>query len=192
MRFPLDLEAYLTQDDSNVIYLIDDNLTQIPYGAHCGAFGSIRAHDVHTGIDLYAPEGTPVYAIQSGTVVGTFPFTGKDAGCPWWLDTSATVVEDEDGIWLYGEITPNERLVPGLPIAEGECIGHVKRVLRNDKGRPVSMLHMERYTSGSREFGPVWTAGDPQPETLVDPTELLCHFDLDLTWQRQEDAKEQG
>lgn len=192
MRFPLDIEAYLTDNDSNVVHRISDKETQIPYGEHCGAFGSTRTYDVHTGVDLYAADGTSVFAMQDGIVVDVFPFTGKEAGCPWWLDTMAVAIEDEDGVWLYGEIAPSEHLVPGLVVAEGDCIGTVKRVLRNDKGRPVSMLHVERYVHGTREFAPIRNVGEPQPETLVDPTELLCHFDVYLTWQRQEDAKEQG
>lgn len=186
MRFPLDLEAYLTNDDQNVVQRISPTETQIPFGGHCGAFGAARRHDVHTGIDLYAPDGAPVYAITSGIVVGCIPFTGAVAGCPWWLDTMAVLIEDDDGIWLYGEVEPNQRLKPGMLVIEGECIGSVKRVLRHDKGRPVSMLHVERYVSGTRQFAPVWNIGEPQPPTLLDPTEILSDFDKVELWRKWE------
>lgn len=184
MRFPLDLEAYVTPDDEDVVKRISDNLTQIPIDEHCGAFGVKRKHDVHTGVDLYAPDGAPVYAMQLGTVISVFPFTGQDANCPWWFDTQAVAIEDEDGIWLYGEIEPDVNLAPGQLVFEGQRIGCVRRVLRNDKGRPVSMLHMERYTSGTREFAPVWELNQPQPPSLIDPTVMLAYFDRGVMWYR--------
>lgn len=185
MRFPLDLEAYLTPDDEDAVSRISDTLTQIPFDEHCGAFGVKRAHDVHTGVDLYAPDGAPVYAMQLGVVVDVFPFTGVDANCPWWLDTKAVAIEDDDGVWLYGEIEPDTEIYKGQMVFEGQHIGRVRRVLRNDKGRPVSMLHMERYVRGTREFAPLWELDKPQPPSLIDPTLMLAYFDRGAMWYRK-------
>lgn len=189
MRFPLNLEAFLTDTDTAAGYCVPHGFTHIPYGNHCGAFGVVRLHDIHTGIDLYASEGEDVFAMQNGIVVAVYPFTGLAAQSPWWLDTMAVCIEDEDGVWLYGEIEPNPLTKPGVAVHEGECIGTVKRVLRNDKGRPTSMLHMERYVPGTRKFVEQWLTEEPQPESLVDPTDLLGYFDTFAEWGRWEDGR---
>jgi len=130
-----------------------------------------RTHDIHTGIDLPVPVGTPVLAIEAGTVVWVGPFTGPDAGCPWWLPTDCVLVEGETGVFLYGEIeTTCER---GQHVEEGEVLGCVLRVLRHDKGMPTSMLHLELYAAGYRDGGEVWKIGEPCPTMLRNPTELI-------------------
>lgn len=175
MRFPLNLEAHLTDDDANVLQRIKERETQIPYGNHCGAFGTRRLHDIHSGIDLYAPDGEDVFAIQDGIVVAVYPFTGPAANLHWWHDTMAICIEDETGVWLYGEVEPSPLIKPGIAVLEGERIGSVKQVLRHDKGRPMSMLHMERYLPGTREFVERWAIGEPQPTSILDPTPNLCY-----------------
>lgn len=44
-----------------------------------GVFGAKRKFDMHTGIDLYCTEQTPVYAIEDGIVIGVENFTGPNA-----------------------------------------------------------------------------------------------------------------
>lgn len=135
-----------------------------------GRFGAIRRHDIHTGIDLYCPEGSQVAAIEDGQVIAVLPFTGPDAESPWWHPTDAVMVEDDDGVWLYGEIAPSVSV--GQHLCAGQILGHVVRVLKHDKGLPTTMLHLERYARGTR--GPVWWRhGEPMPETLRDPSERL-------------------
>lgn len=187
MRLPFDHYAYLTSIDTDVLLNIRPNLTQIPSDGHCGAFGTPRKHDIHTGIDFYVDEGTPVYAMQEGTVVAVMPFTGVDANCPWWLDTQAVAVEDADGVWLYGEIAAE--VVVGDVLIEGSRVGEVRRVLRHDKGRPMSMLHMERYVHGTREFAPLWELDKPQPASLIDPTEIFIALDNFDEWAKLENSK---
>lgn len=189
MRFPLNLEAFLTDDDTNVRQRISKRETHIPYGKHCGAFGTQRSYDIHSGIDLYAPDGEDVFAMSDGIVVAVYPFTGPAANLPWWHDTMAICIEDEEGVWLYGEVEPSPLIKPGVAVLEGERIGAVKQVLRIDKGRPMSMLHMERYIPGTREFVEQWLIGEPQPQNLVDPTELLGEFDTFVEWCRWGDSQ---
>lgn len=189
MRFPLDIEAFLTDDDTNARQRVSKRETHIPYGNHCGAFGTQRLYDIHSGIDLYAPDGEDVFAMQDGIVVAVYPFTGPAANLPWWHDTMAICIEDSEGVWLYGEVEPSPLIKPGVAVLEGERIGAVKQVLRIDKGRPMSMLHMERYLPGTREFVEQWLIGEPQPQNLVDPTELLAEFDSFLEWCRWEDSQ---
>lgn len=135
-----------------------------------GAFGAVRRHDVHTGVDLYCPEGTEVIAVEAGVVVAVLPFTGPRADSPWWEDTDAVLVEGASGVVLYGELGP--AVAVGDRCRAGDLLGHVVRVLRRDKGRPVAMLHLELYAPGARE--PVWwLLGDDRPGPLRDPTPLL-------------------
>jgi len=44
-------------------------MPDFPVLQHHGAFGARRKFNVHSGIDLYAPVGEPVYAVEDGTVV---------------------------------------------------------------------------------------------------------------------------
>ena len=135
----------------------------IPRSDKPGGFGFSRKHDVHTGIDLYCEEGTEVHAIVSGKVVNTGRFTGKDVGSSWWNDTDFIMIESEYsyGNILYGEIEIREDIKIGDEIKTGEIIGKVKQVLKNDKGLPMSMLHIEEYDN---IIEPVtWYNDNPRP-----------------------------
>lgn len=133
-------------------------------------FGAVRKYDVHTGIDLYVDAGTKVCAMEPGMVVAVCDFTGIAAESPWWLDTKAVMVEGASGVVLYGEI--DTVLNKGDYVFEGDTIGHVLRVIKKDKGKPLAMLHLELYTPGTTE--PVWwKLEEKQPENLLDPTRLI-------------------
>ncbi len=60
----------------------------------------------------------------------------------------------------------------------GDTIGEVVRVLRQDRGLPTTMLHLELYAPGVRE--PVWwRLNEPRPAGLLDPTEWLLAVQVD-------------
>jgi murein DD-endopeptidase MepM/ murein hydrolase activator NlpD len=145
---------------------------EIPIGQHVGAFGVKRKYDYHRGIDLYCPVDTPVYTVEPGTVVNIRPWTGPSAGYDWWLDTDAIIVKGKYGNLVYGEIKPFRYLKVGHQVSAGQLIGLVKRVLRKDKGRPTSMLHLQMYKHGVTTTGG-WKLNQPQPDGLLDPTEHL-------------------
>lgn len=174
--FPLSTKCRIATRDDNAVGELDlAKETHIPLGDHPGAFAARRAHDVHTGIDLYCLEGSQVFAMNMGIVVDVFQFTGAAVGSPWWNDTYAIAIEDATGIWLYGELNC-PKLYVGDRVKYGQSIGTVARVLRNDKGRPTSMLHLERYRRGCTAFAPIWLIDQPQPSMLIDPTSLLLQF----------------
>lgn len=156
---------------------------------HPGAFGARRKHDIHTGVDLYCPDGELVYAICTGTVVAIIEhFTGPGAGTPWWNPTSAIMIEDVMGTFLYGEIKVDGSLYVGERIRPGRVLGTVAQVLKQDKGRPMSMLHVERFSHGVTEPSPVWELDNPfAPSGLRDPTRLL--LDIQHAEARVENAK---
>jgi hypothetical protein len=110
--------------------------------------------------------------MEAGKVVAIEDFTGAAAGSPWWLDTKSVLVEGESGVVCYGEITPESDLRVGDSVVRGQQLGAVKMVLRKDKGRPRSMLHLELHRPGTTRTSP-WMHGDPRPATLLDATELL-------------------
>lgn len=137
-----------------------------------GTFAAVRKHDIHTGVDLHCPAGSPVHAVEPGIIVSIVPFTGPDADSPWWLPTDAVMVAGPSGVVLYGEVVAPVDLRPGVTLAAGEVLGHVSRVLRNDKGKPTSMLHLELYAAGTTQ--PVWwRLGEPCPKELCDPTPFI-------------------
>lgn len=136
-----------------------------------GRFGTIRKHDIHTGIDLYCHPGMTVRGCEPGIVVAIEDFTGPRAGSPWWHDTQAVLVEGASGVIVYGELRALVRV--GDRVDADTCLGGVVPVLRASKGgRPTTMLHVELLTHGTRST-PWWRLGDPRPECLCDPTPRL-------------------
>lgn len=153
------------------------NVTGLPIGdRHPGAFGFVRANHVHEGVDLYCPEGTPVMAVEDGTVVAVIAFTGPSAEppSPWWHDTQAILVEGESGVVVYGEVGVGTGIRPGVRVTAGETIGHVRQVLVKPKTppRPMSMLHLELHKRGTRDAYE-WTYETGRPASLLDPTTHL-------------------
>ena len=137
-----------------------------------GQYGAVRKFDIHTGVDLYCEEDTPVIALETGTIVAIEDYTGSKAESPWWNDTQALLVESDSGVICYGEIEIHKHLKVGDTVSKGSVIGVVKRVLKKDKGRPTTMLHFELYTHGTTE-SVIWYLDKPKPENLLDPTDLL-------------------
>jgi murein DD-endopeptidase MepM/ murein hydrolase activator NlpD len=145
---------------------------EIPTGDHVGAFGTIRKFHTHEGIDLYAQEGDPVYAIEPGMIVNMGWFTGPEADSPWWGSTQFIMVQGDSGVINYGELLCQSDKKVGQLIEEGELLGHVAKVLTTDKGRPMSMLHLELYEHGYYE--PVeWRVNTERPYGLLNPLRLF-------------------
>ena len=185
--FPLKMKKLGPTSNSMSFQYIDiTSEVEIPIKPHVGAFGIERRHDVHKGVDLYCPEGTEVFAVEDGVLCHIRPFTGKVAGCDWWENTWAVSVAGNSGIVVYGEIKHHgfrvigESTVEGKQkfyiqekeVRQGDLIGHVKRVLKKDKGRPTSMLHLAMHRHGFLSNG-VWEKGESQPFGLLDPTTHL-------------------
>lgn len=146
----------------------------IPYGPkHPGAFGVDRHLHVHTGVDLYAPHGSPVRAMEAGEVISIAWFTGPSIDMPWWNDTRAVYIEGATGVFNYGEIQEFPTLKVGDTVKQGQLIGSVMTVLKKFKGRPMSMLHLELYDHGYVDTWEEWKIGEPKPEHLQDPTPHL-------------------
>ena len=174
MCFPLDKKVKISWEPESFRKIDLAFESEIPVGtAHPGAFGVVRRNHVHEGVDLYGLEGDKVIAMQDGIITGIHPFTGPLAGSEWWHDTECVVVENAEGVLIYGELCPASGLEAGQAVTEGQVLGYLATVLRHDKGRPMNMLHLERYVSGVKVSCGIWEKGAGRPYGLLDPTELL-------------------
>ena len=136
------------------------------------SFGAERKHDVHTGIDLHCEECSQVKSLADGTVFKVLDFTGTKAESPWWNDTQAVVIEHDFGFVLYGEVSTLKK--EGELVKQGDILGVVKRVLKTDKGKPMTMLHLEWYKSFEEAVW--WKLDEPMPKNLLNPLDLLRLF----------------
>ena len=172
-RWPLEARPIGITDESDSFKKIDmATEVEIPVEPHVGGFGVKRKHDRHRGVDLYAPVGAKVFVVEKGKVVDIRPWTGAKANCDWWLDTDAVLIEGESGLVVYGEIEVEEGVEVGMDVREGKLLGRVKCVLKRDKGRPMSMLHIELRKPGFlRNIDKDWD--DEIPDGIKDPTSFL-------------------
>lgn len=150
------------------------NMPYIPVGNHVGAFGVTRKHHIHEGIDLYCEEHDVVYAIEGGVVVYVGQFTGKEIGSPWWNTTYCLMVQGVTTCINYGEVVSLVRV--GEVVEAGSPIARVVPVLKKNKGKPMCMLHLERYVFGTTKPLVEWPLGEEKPESLLDPTEILIRL----------------
>lgn len=143
----------------------------VPANDSPNAFGAVRKHDIHTGVDLFCQPFEPVYAMEDGIVMAVFPFTGELANTPWWNDTDGVLIKGSIGSFLYGEIHTD--LQVGETVTRGQCIGYVVTVLKKDKGVPMTMLHMELYDQSYVGNGVTHHTYHPKPNILFNPSFFL-------------------
>lgn len=172
----------ISQQDRRWFPINFEKVRGIPINNHPGAFGCARKHNFHEGIDLYGNPGDFVYAIRNGVVVANKPFTGPKTGYDWWLDTDALLVKDDDGYYVYGELTSSKKV--GDIVVSGDKIGEITPVLPDNKYRPdipehsVTMLHLERYNNlYDISMGwSSWEKREDRPKYLEDPTIELVNI----------------
>lgn len=176
LHAPLPLRL-IPSSESESFLGMDPGQTALPLLPHPGAFGAVRRHHTHAGVDLYCAVGTPVFAIEEGIVVAKAQFTGArgDLPSPWWNDTMMVLIEGRSGVLVYGEIAPGDGIELNDSIAAGQCIGTVVQVLKRDKGRPMSMLHLELHRPGWRRAC-YWERAGERPPSLRDPTPTLLRI----------------
>ena len=164
-------------------------LKNIPEKPSPGSFWEDRGDRYHCGIDLYAPEGSDVVAIEEGIVVDIgIATTPKKIS--YWNKTYYIIVKNiSETFCKYAElsvITPKK----GDNIKAGQLIGKIGLVLNFQKinkaspkyiqklkNKNPSMLHLELYlndpiTSHENYLGGNWF-GHKKPNNLVDPTTYM-------------------
>lgn len=170
---PLNKRPVITTDSDSYKTVDLSTTVEIPLHEHVGAFGVKRNHHIHEGIDLYGNPGDAVYSLRAGIVIAEFAFTGPSVGMPWWNDTRAIAVQDDMGTFVYGEIDTDGFTHIGQEISYGQYLGRLIPVLRVDKGRPMTMLHLERWGLSCTPTTILWSLDQPQPAFLSDPTPHL-------------------
>ena len=157
----------------------------LPTFSEPGAFGALRKHDRHEGVDIYCVEGASVFAVEDGEVVDSYHYTGEAAACGWWKDTWCIKVKGRSGVVTYGELKmPDEAHVDsvaypaiGTKVKAGDFIGIVGTVLKDGKLRldirnhNTSMLHLELRKENCRIDG--WKIGEDRDTRLLDPSPYL-------------------
>lgn len=144
------------------------DIESIPYH---GRFGAIRKHDIHTGLDLYCDSNEPFYCVEDGIIIGIFNFTGEDVGSPWWNKTKGILVKGSKHCILYGEVDTDLKV--GDYVKEGDLLGIVKTVLKEDKGLPMTMLHIEAYDLNYEGEGEIWNLDSDKPKSLLNIEHIL-------------------
>jgi phosphopantothenoylcysteine decarboxylase/phosphopantothenate--cysteine ligase len=180
--WPLNSKKRIATNDSySFLDYLDENrqidlskVCDIPIYPHVGSLGVRRRHDHHKGVDLYAPDGAIVKAVEDGEILEICAFTGPSAGYPWWNDTQAIYARGNSGIVVYGEIEVFKDLEVGNIIKAGDSIGLVRTVIKHDKGRPMSMLHLALHDKDTLHNGD-WLIGESKPKGLLDPTQYLIN-----------------
>lgn len=171
--FPLKKENISINRESDTFLSNYKYATEIPVYPHPGSFGFKRKNHIHEGIDLYAENGDEVYSIEEGIVTNIIAFTGEIADSPWWNNTYSVMIKHKDFSINYGEIIPLFNLKLGNKVKAGELIGHVKTVLKINKGRPMSMLHLEMYEKETVKPIKEWSLNKDKPKELLDPTDYI-------------------
>lgn len=85
----------------------------------------------HTGWDLFAPIGTPVYSVTDGTVIAVGEDDGNKGGNRIWI-------QDPNGnFWYYAHLKNMPTLKPGAHVKAGATIG-----LSGDTGQAKGIPHL--------------------------------------------------
>ncbi|MDD1670271.1 MAG: M23 family metallopeptidase [Methanomicrobiales archaeon] len=140
-------------------------------------------------MDLYAPAGSRVVAIEDGRVISAGIFTSPGL-IPYWNRTCQVTIGHISGIFCrYAELG-DMTVKPGSSVHGGEVIGHVGEVLNlpltgPDSPRYIlalkahgqgSMLHFEAFTSAPTDVpeyrGGNWFSAE-RPAHLLDPALVL-------------------
>ena len=163
---------------------------RIPVAGDPGAFREDRGDRMHCGVDLHAPPGTVIVAVEGGTAVSIGIATSPEI-VPYWNLTRSVTIESGDGrIWRYSELA-TVLVSEGDPVAGGQVIGTVGLVLNCRKVRAAdppyirdlcrkglgSMLHLElavrRPPEGGEYLGGNWFGGRGRAFPFRDPAPLI-------------------
>jgi hypothetical protein len=132
-------------------------------GARC--FGASRSNGrKHAGCDLYAPVGTPVYAMDDGVVIQNLYH--------FYEGSYALEIQHPGFVARYAEIGPKipQGLTRGARVKRGQLIGQVGKM----NGIINTMLHLEIYAGTAS--GQLTVQGNPpykRRSDLLDPTPIL-------------------
>ncbi len=99
----------------------------------------------HTGVDMAAPKGTPIYASKSGTVVTAQHWDGHSTGGMQSYGNMVQIMHDDGSSTLYAHCSSINVSV-GQRVSQGQVIGYVGST-GNSSG---NHLHFEMKIDGKR------------------------------------------
>lgn len=118
-------------NERKILTRFDDHITYYtPYGQ--------EGHRWHLGIDIAAPEGTPVVAVWEGKVLHVAVFFG----------VSSIKIEHGGNYITFYENLSEILVKPGDRVKQGQLIGKVGNAAVRDRGLSVSYLYFEVKANG--------------------------------------------
>ena len=161
----------------------------VPRLGEPGGFWEDRNDRFHCGVDIYAPVGSDVLAIEDGQVVAIEPFTSPEL-VDYWNTTYYVFIKDSSGFTTRYAEFGGVRVKEQDEILAGQIIGTVGQVLNFDRieydapdyiqqlklSNNSSMLHLEMYSIypaiilkylGGNTFQ------DCKPSFLINPRDYL-------------------
>lgn len=161
----------------------------VPASGQPGSFWENRGDRHHAGVDIHAPVGSPVLAIEDGVVQSIRTFTMAKTQSYWHNTLEILILTDAGVFHRYAELEITS-VIQGEKVKAGHQIGLVGRVL-NPQGvtgdtpsyvrdlihaQKLSMLHFEMYTE-VQFMDPSYSGGnfyrDSIPIGLLDPSPFL-------------------
>lgn len=142
---------------------------------HNGWFGAPRrgTDRIHAACDLIARRGTPIYAVEKGTIINIDKF---------YLGTDEITIKHPNFVVRYGEIERGKLptdIAEGKEVQPGQLIAWVGR---------LNMLHFEMYqgeesgyltqTWNKKNYKYVNPANYQRRSDLMDPTPFLDRWKL--------------
>jgi murein DD-endopeptidase MepM/ murein hydrolase activator NlpD len=162
---------------------------KIPTIGLSGIFWEDRGDRHHCGIDIYAPEGSDVIAVENGETIDIGLFTSP-LWVPYWNTTYYVLIKNTTGyICKYAELR-DVNIYISEKISSRQLIGHVGQVLNSKKiikkspsyikklkgENKLSMLHFELQKipliKSEYYLGGNWY-GSKKPRYLVNPVSYL-------------------
>lgn len=162
---------------------------EVPQQGMSGSFWENRGDRYHCGIDIFAPENSPVYAIQNGKVIDIGIFTSPETN-DFWNKTYYITIKTQQNINVkYAQLCDVSVRI-GDFINAGQLIGKVALVIDKNKishntpqyvremvtNGQITSLHLEAYIAPISEVKPYMGGnflGEVKPYSLMDPTVFL-------------------
>jgi peptidoglycan hydrolase-like protein with peptidoglycan-binding domain len=124
----------------------------------------------HAGVDIKAPRGTVVVAMEDGTIVAIEGWMSKK-GRPERTTKALLLQLDSGPVIVYGALIPNSweayGLTKGSRVNRGDPLGLIGTYPEGD-----AMLHIEAHEEGTRRSDP-WVISQGPPNALLNITPLL-------------------
>lgn len=117
----------------------------------------------HVGVDIFANPGDAVIAVETGVVVGFYPFLRARTGEMSW----AIIVAHDGYVATYGEV--REHSLSDRNIRIGDTIAAGREIAEISD---TAQLHFETYIPGTTR-NQSWRHGASRPSRTLNPTRLL-------------------